>query len=218
MVKIAPSILSADFAALGEQVRKVETAGAELLHIDVMDGHFVPNITIGPLVVEALRPVSKMIFDVHLMIENPDFYIMQFARAGADIVTVHVETCPHLHRTVQVIKDAGIKAGVALNPSTPPDVLEYVLEQLDLVLIMTVNPGFGGQKFIREMLPKISKVKAMLDQIHSTALLQVDGGVNVSTAREVAAAGADTLVAGSAVFGAEDPAVAVQKIKAAAAG
>jgi len=218
LVKIAPSILSADFAALGEQVRKVETAGAELLHIDVMDGHFVPNITIGPLVVEALRPVSKMIFDVHLMIENPDFYIMQFARAGADIVTVHVETCPHLHRTVQVIKDAGIKAGVALNPSTPPDVLEYVLEQLDLVLIMTVNPGFGGQKFIREMLPKISKVKAMLDQIHSTALLQVDGGVNVSTAREVAAAGADTLVAGSAVFGAEDPAVAVQKIKAAAAG
>jgi len=218
LVKIAPSILSAAFAALGEQVRKVETAGAELLHIDVMDGHFVPNITIGPLVVEALRPVSKMILDVHLMIENPDFYIMQFARAGADIVTVHVETCPHLHRTVQVIKDAGIKAGVALNPSTPPDVLEYVLEQLDLVLIMTVNPGFGGQKFIREMLPKISKVKAMLDQIHSTALLQVDGGVNVSTAREVAAAGADTLVAGSAVFGAEDPAVAVQKIKAAAAG
>lgn len=216
MVKIAPSILSADFAILGEQVSKVEQAGAELLHIDVMDGHFVPNITIGPLVVEALRPVSKLIFDVHLMIENPDLYIKQFARVGADIITVHAETCPHLHRTVQAIKETGVKAGVALNPSTPPDILEYVLGQLDLVLVMTVNPGFGGQKFIREMLPKISKIKAMLDRIQSTALLEVDGGVNVNTAGEVAAAGADTLVAGSAVFGAEDPAVAVQKIKEAA--
>ncbi|SFG36943.1 ribulose-5-phosphate 3-epimerase [Desulfotomaculum arcticum] len=216
MVKIAPSILSADFAILGEQVSKVEQAGAELLHIDVMDGHFVPNITIGPLVVEALRPVSQLIFDVHLMIENPDLYIKQFARAGADIITVHAETCPHLHRTVQAIKETGVKAGVALNPSTPPDILEYVLGQLDLVLVMTVNPGFGGQKFIREMLPKISKIKAMLDRIQSTALLEVDGGVNVNTAGEVAAAGADTLVAGSAIFGAEDPAVAVQKIKEAA--
>ncbi|WP_027363619.1 ribulose-phosphate 3-epimerase [Desulfotruncus alcoholivorax] len=216
MVKIAPSILSADFATLGEQVRKVETAGAELLHIDVMDGHFVPNITIGPLVVEALRPVSNLIFDVHLMIENPDLYIIQFARAGAGIITVHAEACPHLHRTVQLIKETGVKAGVALNPSTPPDVLEYVLGQLDLVLVMTVNPGFGGQKFIREMLPKISKIKAMLEQIQSNALLQVDGGVNVHTARDVAAAGADTLVAGSAIFGAADPARAVQKIKEAA--
>lgn len=218
MVKIAPSILSADFAILGEQVRKVEQAGAELLHIDVMDGHFVPNITIGPLVVEALRPVSQLIFDVHLMIENPDLYIQQFARAGAEIITVHAETCPHLHRTVQVIKETGVKAGVALNPSTPPDILEYVLGRLDLVLVMTVNPGFGGQKFIREMLPKISKVKAMLNRIQSAALLEVDGGVNASTAGEVAAAGADTLVAGSAIFGAEDPAVAVQKIKEAAGG
>lgn len=217
MVKIAPSILSANFAALGEQVRKVETAGAELLHIDVMDGHFVPNITIGPLVVEALRPVSKMVFDVHLMIENPDLYIKQFARAGADIITVHAETCPHLHRTVQVIKEAGVKAGVALNPATPPDVLEYVLGQLDLVLVMTVNPGFGGQEFIREMLPKISKIKARLDQLQSAALLEVDGGINVNTAREVATAGADTLVAGSAIFGAADPARAVQKIKESAA-
>lgn len=214
MVKIAPSILSANFAVLGEQVRVVEQAGAELLHIDVMDGHFVPNITIGPLVVKALRPLSGLIFDVHLMIQNPDLYITQFADAGADIITVHAETTPHLHRTLQIIKQAGKKVGLAYNPATPADGLEYVLPMLDLVLIMTVNPGFGGQKFITEMLSKIKKVKNLLQERKPDVMLQVDGGVNNSTVANVVQAGADVLVAGSAIFEAGNPAAAVEELRA----
>jgi len=216
LVIIAPSILSADFASLGEQVRAVERAGAEFLHIDVMDGHFVPNITIGPPVVKALRPVSGLVFDVHLMIANPDRYIPEFAAAGADIITVHAEACPHLHRTLQIIKQAGKKAGVAYNPATPPEGLQFVLPMVDLVLVMTVNPGFGGQEFIVEMLPKISRVKALLQKEKPDTLLQVDGGVNVVTASSVVESGAGVLVAGSAVFGAADPATAVAELRRAA--
>lgn len=218
MVKIAPSILSANFAALGEQVRAVESAGAEFLHIDVMDGHFVPNITIGPLVVEAVRPLSDMVFDVHLMIENPDRYINDFAAAGADIITVHAETCPHLHRTLQAIKQAGKRAGLAFNPATTPEGLEYVLPLLDLVLVMTVNPGFGGQEFITGMLPKIRQVKTLLEKEKPGVLLEVDGGINAETAPGAVRAGAGVLVAGSAVFGAGDPAAAVRRLREAARG
>ncbi len=216
MLKIAPSILSADFSRLGEQVRLVEQAGAELLHIDVMDGHFVPNITIGPLIVQSLRPLSGLVFDVHLMIENPDRYIADFATAGADIITVHAETCPHLHRTLQSIKQHGKKAGLAYNPATAPQGLEYILPLLDIILVMTVNPGFGGQDFIPQMLSKIRAVRTLLDTEKSAALLQVDGGINRSTAAAVAGAGAAVLVAGSAVFGAADPARAVKELKEAA--
>jgi ribulose-phosphate 3-epimerase len=218
LVKIAPSILSANFAALGEQVRAVESAGAEFLHIDVMDGHFVPNITIGPLVVEAVRPLSDMVFDVHLMIENPDRYINDFAAAGADIITVHAETCPHLHRTLQAIKQAGKRAGLAFNPATTPEGLEYVLPLLDLVLVMTVNPGFGGQEFITGMLPKIRQVKTLLEKEKPGVLLEVDGGINAETAPGAVRAGAGVLVAGSAVFGAGDPAAAVRRLREAARG
>ncbi|KJS12475.1 MAG: ribulose-phosphate 3-epimerase [Peptococcaceae bacterium BRH_c8a] len=216
MVKIAPSILSADFSRLGEQVRLVEQAGAEFLHIDVMDGHFVPNITIGPLIVQSLRSHSGLVFDVHLMIENPDRYIAEFAAAGADIITVHAETCPHLHRTLQMIKQCGKKAGLAYNPATAPQGLEYVLPMLDMILVMTVNPGFGGQDFIPQMLPKIREIGSLLDMEKSEVLLQVDGGVNVSTAAALVRAGARVLVAGSAVFGAADPTLAVKELKKAA--
>lgn len=218
MVKIAPSILAADFARLGEQVRAVEQAGAEMLHIDVMDGHFVPNITIGPPVVRSLRPLSGLVFDVHLMIENPDRYIKDFADAGADIITVHAETCPHLHRTLQLIRQTGKRAGLAYNPATSPEGLEYVLPLLDLVLVMTVNPGFGGQEFIPGMTDKIRNIAELLDRDKPGLLLQVDGGINLSTAAGVTRAGARVLVAGSAVFGAADPARAVQELKQAAAG
>ena len=216
MVKIAPSILSADFSRLGEQVRSVEQAGAEFLHIDIMDGHFVPNITIGPLIVQSLRPHSGMVFDVHLMIENPDRYIAEFAAAGADIITVHAETCPHLHRTLQMIKQYGKKAGLAYNPATAPQGLEYVLSMLDMILVMTVNPGFGGQNFIPQMLPKIREIGSLLDMEKSEVLLQVDGGVNVTTAAAAVRAGARVLVAGSAVFGTADPSLAVKELKEAA--
>ena len=216
MVKIAPSILSADFSCLGEQVRSVEQAGAEFLHIDIMDGHFVPNITIGPLIVQSLRPHSGMVFDVHLMIENPDRYIAEFAAAGADIITVHAETCPHLHRTLQMIKQYGKKAGLAYNPATAPQGLEYVLSMLDMILVMTVNPGFGGQNFIPQMLPKIREIGSLLDMEKSEVLLQVDGGVNVTTAAAAVRAGARVLVAGSAVFGTADPSLAVKELKEAA--
>ena len=204
MVKIAPSILSADFARLGEQVTEAEAAGADYIHVDVMDGHFVPNITVGPLVVEAVRRTTRLPLDVHLMIEAPERYIARFAKAGADILTVHVEACPHLHRVVQQIKGLGVKAGVSLNPATPLGSLEEILGDVDLVLVMTVNPGFGGQEFIAGMLSKIRRLRRMLDERGLKCELEVDGGINAETAPEVVAAGANVLVAGQAIFGAEE--------------
>ncbi|KAF2426990.1 ribulose-phosphate 3-epimerase [Bacillus subtilis] len=214
MIKVAPSILSADFAALGNEIKDVEKGGADCIHIDVMDGHFVPNITIGPLIVEAVRPVTDLPLDVHLMIEEPDRYIPTFAKAGADILSVHAEACPHLHRTIQLIKEQGVKAGVVLNPHTPVQVIEHVFDDLDLVLLMTVNPGFGGQKFIHSVLPKIKEVKRMADEKGKKDLLiEVDGGVNKETAPLVIEAGANLLVAGSAVYGQSDRKKAISEIR-----
>ena len=198
--RIAPSILSADFARLGEQVKEAEAGGADWIHVDVMDGHFVPNITIGPLFVRALRPVTNLPLDVHLMIEKPEHYLADFAQAGADCLTVHVETCPHLHRTLQQIKELGVKAGVTLNPATPLSTLEEILPDVDLVLIMSVNPGYGGQSYIPGSTAKVARLRQMLDAIGSKAELEIDGGVNTNTISEIVAAGATMLVAGSAVF------------------
>ncbi len=213
MKKIAPSILSADFARLGDEVRAVAAAGADYIHVDVMDGHFVPNITIGPLVVEAVRKVTELPLDVHLMIENPDLYIPEFARAGADIIVVHAEATHHLHRTVQLIKSFGKRAGVSLNPATPLNVLDYILEELDLVLLMTVNPGFGGQSFIEACLPKIHALRGMLDKRGLETELEVDGGVKTDNIDRIAHAGADVFVAGSAVFGSPDYAATIAELK-----
>ncbi len=214
MVKIAPSILSADFARLGEEIAAVERAGADYIHVDVMDGHFVPNITIGPLVVEAIRPVTKLPLDVHLMIENPDQYIESFVNAGADYITVHVEACRHLHRTIHHIKSFGIKAGVVLNPATPVETIQHILEDIDMVLLMSVNPGFGGQKFIPEVLHKIRKVKEMAKALRKEDLeIEVDGGVNPETAKLCVEAGANVLVAGSAIYNQEDYAAAISLIR-----
>ncbi len=200
MVKIAPSILSADFARLGEQVQEAETAGADWIHVDVMDGHFAPNLTVGPLVVRALRQATRLTLDVHLMIEQPERYLADFAQAGADGLTVHVETCPHLHRTIQHIKELGVRAGVTLNPATPLSALEEILPQVDLVLVMSVDPGFGGQAYLPSSTAKIARLRRILDQIGSPAELEVDGGVNSDTAPEVVTAGATVLVAGAAIF------------------
>src|SRR5262245_29591967 len=201
---ISPSILSADFARLADEVSAVERGGADFLHIDVMDGHFVPNLTVGPPIVEALRKVTKLPLDVHLMITNPDAFIPEFAQAGADYLTVHVETCPHLHRTVQAIKEHGVKAGVTLNPATSLTAIEEIIDDVNLLLIMSVSPGFGGQQFIPSTLGKITRARQMLDRSRSHAVLEVDGGVKVDNAGQIIEAGADILVAGSAIFTSQD--------------
>jgi ribulose-phosphate 3-epimerase len=204
MIKLAPSILSADFARLGEQVDEVARAGADYIHVDVMDGHFVPNITIGAPVVAAIRPVTSLPLDVHLMIEHPEQYISDFVQAGADIITVHVETCPHLRKTILLIKELGAKAGVSLNPATPIGAVEEFLPHVDLVLVMSVNPGFGGQSFIPATLPKIANIRKILDDRGLSAELEVDGGINADNAPDIVKAGADVLVAGNSVFRAKE--------------
>lgn len=213
MIKIAPSILSADFARLGDEIRAIDAGGADYVHVDVMDGHFVPNITIGPLIVDAIRPVTELPLDVHLMIENPDQYIPAFAEAGADIIVVHAEASTHLHRSVQLIKSLGKKAGVSLNPATSLSTLDMILPDLDLVLLMTVNPGFGGQSFIENCLPKITALRQRIEQLGLDIELEVDGGVKIDNIEEIAAAGADVFVAGSAVFGTDDYAATIADLK-----
>jgi ribulose-phosphate 3-epimerase len=204
MKLIAPSILSADFSKLGDEIRAVEAAGADWIHIDVMDGHFVPNITIGPLIVEAARRVTALPLDVHLMIENPERYIKDFQDAGASLISVQAEVCVHLHRTVQMIKEVGLRAGVVLNPSTPLSAIEWVLKDVDIVMIMSVNPGFGGQDFIPNSLDKIRDLRGMIQKNGLSTLIEIDGGVNEKTIKNISDAGVDVFVAGSAIFGSPD--------------
>ena len=218
MIKIAPSILAADFSKLAEEVIEVDKAGADLIHIDVMDGHFVPNISMGAIVVEALRPITKLPLDVHLMIENPDAYIEQFAKAGADYITVHVEACRHLHRTLQLIRSTGAKSGVVLNPHTPVESILHVLDQVDMVLFMTVNPGFGGQKFIHSVLPKVKQLSTIIKEQNLPIEIEIDGGVDEETIIPCVEAGATILVAGSAIYSKENREEALQQIKAAGLG
>ena len=213
MGKIAPSILSADFTRLGDEVREVEKAGADYIHIDVMDGHFVPNITIGPMIVEAVSRITEKPLDVHLMISDPDSYIDEFAKAGASIISVHAEALNHLHRTIQHIRDKRVRTSVVLNPATPLDALEYVLEDLDMVLLMTVNPGFGGQEFIPEVIPKIKKLKEEIDRRGLDVEIEVDGGIGTETINRVSYAGASVFVAGSAVFHSEDYAKTIRLMR-----
>ncbi len=212
---IAPSILSADFSRLGEEIAAVEKAGADWIHVDVMDGRFVPNLTLGPPIIQSIRKCTKLPFDVHLMIVEPEKLLADFAKAGADHLIVHQETCPHLHRTLAQIKELGCKAGVSLNPSTPPETLEYVLQLCDLVLVMSVNPGFGGQKFIPESVEKIRLLRALADRLQPSLIIEVDGGINADTAKLVVAAGANALVAGSAIFGQKDYAKVISELRSA---
>ena len=214
MKRIAPSILSADFARLGEEIRAVEAAGAQWIHVDVMDGRFVPNITMGPLVVEAVRRITPLTIDVHLMIDSPQRYVADFAAAGADYIAVHQEACTHLHRTVQLIREKGAKPGVALNPATPVTSLEWILPDLALVLIMSVNPGFGGQQFIPSALDKVARLKSMIRERGLDTLIQIDGGVNAGTIKRIARAGVDVFVAGSAIFGSDNYAGTIAELKA----
>ncbi|MFZ5989069.1 MAG: ribulose-phosphate 3-epimerase [Bacillota bacterium] len=213
MIKIAPSILSADFSKLGEEILRIEKAGADMVHIDVMDGHFVPNITLGPPIVKALRKVTGLLFDVHLMIENPDNYIDSFVDSGADIISVHAETCCHLHRTVQKIKQHGIKAAVALNPATSLSSIEWILDDVDMILLMSVNPGFGGQKYIESVTGKIRKLKEVIDGRKLNIDIEVDGGIDTNNIFDVASAGANVIVSGSTVFAAPDTVKIIKELR-----
>lgn len=213
MIKLAPSILSADFSKLGSEIIEVEKAGADYIHVDVMDGHFVPNITIGPLIIEAIKPITNLPLDVHLMIENPDLYIPEFAKAGASIITVHQEACPHLHRTIQLIRNQDVKPGVVLNPGTQAETILEILGDIDMVLVMTVNPGFGGQKFIYTAAKKIAKLAKWRKEMNLDFEIEVDGGVNLDTAKICVEYGADILVAGSAIYNQLDRAEAIKNLR-----